>query len=48
MTDGGDGNNNQIFSQETIEKRRLKLIGQRRTPEQKKRMSDAAKGRPKN
>ncbi len=45
MTDGGDGNQNQVFSKETIEKRRQKTIGQKRTPEQRKNISDSLIGR---
>lgn len=47
MTDGGDGNNNQQFSEETIRKRSMAVTGQKRTEEQKQRMSKAMKGIPK-
>jgi hypothetical protein len=45
MTDGGDGGFNAIISIETIQKRRLKIIGQKRTEECKKRLSELATGR---
>lgn len=45
MTDGGDGNNNQIFSAETILKRKESNKGFKHTEEAKKRMSELAKGK---
>ena len=45
MTDGGDGNNNQVFSKESIEKRRLKLIGRHRSAETIEKISRAHKGK---
>lgn len=47
MTDGGDGNNNQVFSKKTILLRSLKTKGQKRTDEQKKNISDSLIGKPK-
>lgn len=45
MTDGGDGNNNQIFNKESNEKRVLKLRGQKRTLEQRQNISKSLKGK---
>lgn len=45
MTDGGDGNNNQVFSSEAGLKRSLKLKGRPRSPEVKDKISRSHKGR---
>lgn len=47
MTDGGDGNNNQIFSRESIEKRNSKLRGRKRPQWVRDKISKAKKGVPK-
>lgn len=47
LTNGGDGNKGQIFSKESIEKRAIKLRGQKRSDEFKKRHSELLKGKPK-
>ena len=39
MTDGGDGNKNQVFSKESIQKRANKLRGRKRTDEERHRIS---------
>lgn len=44
MTDGGEGMSGWTPSEETIKKRTSKTIGQKRTEETKKRMSEAKKG----
>lgn len=45
MTDGGDGNNNQIFSKETIEKRAQALKGRKRPLEVREKISLGHKGK---
>jgi group I intron endonuclease len=45
MTDGGDGNNNQVFSEESKEKRRQKRLGHKLSEETKKLISEAHKGK---
>lgn len=45
MTDGGDGNNNQVFSQETIEKRRIAMTGRVFSEETKKLISKRLAGK---
>lgn len=45
LTDGGDGNNNQFFSKESIEKRAQKLRGRKHSEETKKRLSEMKKGK---
>ena len=47
MTDGGDGNKNQVWSRETIEKRTKKLRGQKRSQEVRNRISEGLKGKSK-
>jgi len=45
MTDGGDGNNNQIASEESRKKRSLSLLGKKRPEEVRKKISKAHKGK---
>lgn len=45
MTDGGDGNKNQKFSKETIEKRKLKIIGIPRSSYVRIKISNSHKGK---
>lgn len=45
LTDGGDGNQNQIFSEETLKKKSEKLMGISRPEEVKKQISNSHKGR---
>jgi group I intron endonuclease len=45
MTDGGDGNNNQIFTEESKEKRRQKRLGHKLSEHTKKLISEAHKGK---
>jgi group I intron endonuclease len=45
MTDGGDGNNNQTFTEESKEKRRQKMIGHKLSEHTKKLISEAHKGK---
>ncbi len=45
MTDGGDGNNNQVFSKEAIQKRSAKLKGIPRPQEVRDKISKAHKGK---
>ena len=45
MTDGGDGNNNQIFTEESREKRRQKMLGNKLSEKTKKLISKAHKGK---
>lgn len=45
MTEGGDGNNNQVFSKESIEKRRLKLIGRKRSDDVREKISRSNLGK---
>jgi group I intron endonuclease len=45
MTDGGDGNNNQIFSKETIEKRSEKIRNKPRSKETREAISRKHKGK---
>lgn len=47
MTDGGDGNNNQIFSKESIEKRNKKLRGRKRPQWVRNKISETKTGVPK-
>ena len=44
LTDGGDGNQNQVFSKESIEKRASKIRGIPRDSETKKKISEGLKG----
>jgi group I intron endonuclease len=43
MTDGGDGNNNQVFTEESKEKRRQKMLGHKLSEHTKKLISEAHK-----
>jgi group I intron endonuclease len=45
MTDGGDGNNNQVFTQESAERRRQKLVGRERSEETRNKISKSHKGK---
>lgn len=45
MTNGGEGNNNQVFSEETRKKMSKAQIGRKHTEESKKKMSENTKGR---
>lgn len=45
MTDGGDGNNNQIFTEESKEKRRKKMLGNKLSEKTKMLISKAHKGK---
>ena len=45
LTDGGDGNQNQIFSKEAIEKRAKKIKGIPRDEETKRKISESHKGK---
>lgn len=47
LTDGGDGNQNQIFSKESIEKRAEKIRGIPRPTEVREKISESNKGKPK-
>jgi group I intron endonuclease len=45
MTDGGDGNNNQVFSEKTRQLKSMKLKGIPRSEEVRKRISESHKGK---
>lgn len=45
MTDGGDGNNNQVFSKETLLKKSLALKGRKRPKEVREKISKSHKGK---
>lgn len=45
MTDGGDGNNNQVFTEESKEKRRQKMLGHKLSEQTKKLISESHKGK---
>lgn len=47
LTDGGDGNQNQYFSKESIEKRAEKIRGIPRPQEVRDQISESNKGKPK-
>lgn len=45
MTNGGEGTSGHVQSKDTIDKRVAKNTGKKRTPEQRKKISDALKGK---
>ncbi len=45
MTDGGDGNNNQMFTEETRHKMALSQTGRKHSEESRRKMSESMKGR---
>lgn len=45
MTDGGDGNNNQVFSKETLQRKSLALKGIKRPKEVREKISKSHKGK---
>jgi group I intron endonuclease len=45
MTDGGDGNNNQVFTEESKERRRQKMLGHKLSEHTKKLISEAHKNK---